>query len=212
MEDSDYSLADFNTWKVNALKAYLSKRNLKVEGNKATLVARAFPAWEMKVLLAETNVQLEIEKNQSYRSLLTIGTDGSAVILLDPCKDILSWKIGERRHERLAPVYFSDICVSILSRHAGKYVGMLERILNEYKEGKAFQYFDNNWLKEVFFCDINNLEYCYLKAQCTPSQRVICLTMFGSVSTRPKEILYQHTAHALLGTYDSVLNKLREIT
>jgi hypothetical protein len=42
MEDSDYSLEDFNTWKVNALKAYLSKCNLKVEGNKATLVARAF--------------------------------------------------------------------------------------------------------------------------------------------------------------------------
>ena len=65
MEDSDYSLADFNTWKVNALKAYLSKRNLKVEGNKATLVARAFAAWEMKVPLAETNVQLEIEKKNS---------------------------------------------------------------------------------------------------------------------------------------------------
>jgi hypothetical protein len=173
MEDSDYSLADFNTWKVNALKAYLSKRNLKVEGNKAKLVARAFAAWEIKVPLAETNVQLEIEKNQSYQSLLTIGTDGSAVILPDPCKDILPWKSEKEGMKDWHPVYFSDICVFILSRHAGKDVGMRERILNEYKEGKAFRYFDNNCrLKEVFFCDLNNLEYCYLKAQCTPSQHL----------------------------------------
>ena len=119
MEDSDYSLADFNTWKVNALKAYLSKRNLKVEGNKATLVAIAFAAWEMKVPLAETNVQLEIEKNQSYQSLLTIGTDGSAVILPDPCKDILPWKSEKEGMKDWPPVYFSNICVFILSRHAG---------------------------------------------------------------------------------------------
>ena len=152
MEDSDYSLADFNTWKVNALKAYLSKRNLKVEGNKATPNARAFAAWEMKVPLAETNVQLEIEKNQSYQSLLTIGTDGSAVILPDACKDILPWKSEKEGMKDWLPVYFSsDICVFILSRHAGKDVGMPERILTEYKEGKAFRYVDNNCLKEVFF-------------------------------------------------------------
>jgi hypothetical protein len=115
------------------------------------VVAHAFAAWEMKVPLAETNVQLEIEKNQSYQSLLTISTDGSAVILPDPCKDILPWKSEKEGMKDWPPVYFSDICIFILSRHAGKDVGMRERILNEYKEGKAFRYFDNNWLKEVFF-------------------------------------------------------------
>jgi hypothetical protein len=105
----------------------------------------------MKVPLAETNVQLEIEKNQSYQSLLTIGTNGSAVILPDSCKDILPWKSEKEGMKDWPLVYFSDICVFILSRLAGKDVGMRERILNEYKEGKAFRYFDNNWLKEVFF-------------------------------------------------------------
>ena len=105
----------------------------------------------MKVPLADTNVQLEIEKNQSYQSLLTIGTNVSAVILPDICKDILPWKSEKEGMKDWPPVYFSDICVFILSRLAGKDVGMRELILNEYKEGKAFRYFDNNWLKEVFF-------------------------------------------------------------
>jgi hypothetical protein len=96
-----------------------------------------------------------------------------------------------------------------------KDVGMRERILNEYKDGKAFQYFDNNSLKEVFFLLFKLLGILLSESAIyvhPPSVSVICLTMFGSVSTRPKEILYQHTAHVLLGTYDSVLNKLREIT
>ena len=41
MKNSEYTL---DTWKVNALKEYLSKQGLKVEGNKAMLVARAFAA------------------------------------------------------------------------------------------------------------------------------------------------------------------------
>ena len=47
MQNPEYTLEDFSKWKVNALKEYLSKRGLKVEGNKATLVARGFAAWEM---------------------------------------------------------------------------------------------------------------------------------------------------------------------
>ena len=35
---SECSLAYFQTWKVEALKAFLSKRGLKIDGNKLTLV------------------------------------------------------------------------------------------------------------------------------------------------------------------------------
>jgi hypothetical protein len=124
MEDSDYSLADFNTWKVNALKAYLSKRNLKVEGNKATLVAIAFAAWEMKVPLAETNVQLEIEKKPvlpktSYNRYRWFCSNFARSLQRHSSLEI--WK---RRHERLAPSLLQRYMR--FHRHAGKDVGMRE--------------------------------------------------------------------------------------
>ena len=57
MENPEHTLEDFSKWKVNALKEYLSKRGLKVEGNKATLVARAFAAWEMQIPMASDHRQ-----------------------------------------------------------------------------------------------------------------------------------------------------------
>ena len=88
MENPEYTLEDFSKWKVNALKEYLSKRGLKVEGNKATLVARAFAAWEIPV--SKSSVQLETEKNIAYQNLLRIDLDGSTIVLPDPLKDVIS--------------------------------------------------------------------------------------------------------------------------
>ena len=79
MENPEYTLEDFSKWKVNALKEYLSKRGLKVEGNKATLVARAFAAWEMQIPISKSSVQLETEKNIAYQNLLRIDLDGSTI-------------------------------------------------------------------------------------------------------------------------------------
>ena len=72
----------------------------------------------------------------------------------------------------MACAFFNDICVFILhaSRLAGKYVGMRERTLNEYKEGE--ETFDTSTI--TIFCGLYEfkLEYCFLRARCTPSQRI----------------------------------------
>ncbi|XP_067948705.1 uncharacterized protein [Watersipora subatra] len=44
--------------------------------------------------------------------------------------------------------------------------------LKSYKTGKAYSYFFNDWIQEVFFHDIRDTDACYLKSTCTPSQRV----------------------------------------
>lgn len=172
MENPEYTLEDFSRWKVNALKEYLSKRGLKVEGNKATLVARAFAAWEMQIPISKSSVQLETEKNIAYQNLLRIDLDGSTIVLPDPLKDVSAWISEKEGLKHWPPIYFSDICVFILGKHPGKDVGMRQRMLNEYKEGKAFRYFDNDWLKEIFYYPVNDTDYCLLKAECTPSQRL----------------------------------------
>ena len=46
---TDMTMDKFKMWKVGALKDYLSKKSFRTTGNKETLVARAFTAWENKV-------------------------------------------------------------------------------------------------------------------------------------------------------------------
>ncbi|CAC5421812.1 unnamed protein product [Mytilus coruscus] len=48
-----------------------------------------------------------------------------------------------------------------------------DRLMKDYKEGKAYSYFTSGWLKEVCYHHIdNNSPYCFLKAECTASQRI----------------------------------------
>ncbi|XP_020624114.1 uncharacterized protein LOC110061621, partial [Orbicella faveolata] len=46
-------------------------------------------------------------------------------------------------------------------------------VLNEYKEGKVYCLFDPGWLKEISYQKImDDLEYCFLKANCTHSMKI----------------------------------------
>ena len=43
----------------------------------------------------------------------------------------------------------------------------------EYKQGKAYRYFTDNLISEVYYNSISDeSKYCYLKTKCLPSQRV----------------------------------------
>ena len=51
--------------------------------------------------------------------------------------------------------------------------GLDERLLNEYKEGKAYRYFSGKWVKEIYYHYISEKsDKCMLKAKVTPSQAV----------------------------------------
>ena len=125
----------------------------------------------MKIPVLKSQSELEIQKTLDYKALLTVEDDGGKLITLpDPRTEIYHWTGEKDGMKNWPPIFFNDICVFILSRHAGQEVDMRKRILNEYKEGKAFRYFDNKWMKEIYVCEVGN--FCFLKGECTPSQRI----------------------------------------
>ncbi len=50
---------------------------------------------------------------------------------------------------------------------------MIQRMLRDYKEGKAYSYFDAEWLRQIEYHPISeNSKYCVLRAECVPSGRI----------------------------------------
>ena len=48
-----------------------------------------------------------------------------------------------------------------------------QRVECEYKEGKAYRYFADGFMGEIFINEVNDKsQICILKAKCLPSQRV----------------------------------------
>ena len=68
-------------------------------------------------------------------------------------------------------IFFMDISkyyATVISRN-----DLWQRVECEYKEGKAYRYFTNGFMGEVFINEVSNVsELCILKARCVPSQRV----------------------------------------
>ncbi len=68
--DDCMTIDDFKRWKVDALKDYLRQRGLGVSGNKETLVARAFVAWELKLPKVLTPQEYRDNVKKDFSSLL----------------------------------------------------------------------------------------------------------------------------------------------
>ena len=76
-------------------------------------------------------------------------------------------------------------------------------LLTDYKEGKAFFYFDSKWLKEVFYHNISSESpYGFVKAEGTPSMNIQHHPhQVWCVSRRTLSKLSVVTAHVLQGVY-----------
>ena len=159
----------FAMWTVAALQEFVVRRGYSKQGSKADLVARAFVSWERKDPILQREVDLAEACNRQYQDRLRVGD----TVLPDPDKiPEIEWK-GEKGGLKLwPPIMLWDISQFLLADQARKDIG--SRILNEYKEGKGYRYYTSEWLKEVFFHDLGHVgpDLCFLKAQCTPSQRL----------------------------------------
>ena len=63
--------------------------------------------------------------------------------------------------------YYSIICGCVGKK------SIVQRIECEYKQGKAYRYFTDNFISEVYYNNISDeSKYCYLKTKCLSSQRV----------------------------------------
>ena len=107
-------------------------------------------------------------KKKQYQSLLNVNGEQ----LPDPFTELEDNWIGEEKGvEKWPPILQIQIAEFILTAEQGSDLG--KRLLSDYKEGKAFSYFDSQWLKEVFYHPISDThELCFLKSQSTPSQRI----------------------------------------
>ncbi|XP_070555668.1 uncharacterized protein [Ptychodera flava] len=70
-------------------------------------------------------------------------------------------------------IFLSDITMYIMANHPGNDVPLQQRLLNEYKEGKAYRLYTGGWLKEIFYHAVSqHSEYCFLKANCCHTMKI----------------------------------------
>ena len=169
MSSEELSLDEIRQWRVDALKEFCRKRNLKTSGRKDELVARVFAASEMKVPICATAVELALQTENEKAKLLQV----SNICLPDPLKIKEGW-IGEADGiKSWPPIFLSDITIFLMADHPGKDVTFNKRVLTEYKEGKAHRLFQSGWLKEVFIHSISDESvYCFLRANCTHTMKI----------------------------------------
>ena len=132
------TLDDFRRWKVPQLKTFLRNRGLKTTASKDELAALASSAEQLSAPVKLTAEEEIIQKKKQYQSLLNVIGEQ----LPDPFTELEDNKIGEEKGvEKWPPILQIQIAEFILTAEQGSDLG--KRLLSDYKEGKAFSYFDS---------------------------------------------------------------------
>ncbi|KAJ8317469.1 hypothetical protein KUTeg_005373 [Tegillarca granosa] len=164
--DQDISLDELSTWKLDSLRSFLCRRGLSTDGSKAELTALCYAAAKMKISVKPSGEDYLKQIEKDYMDLLTL----ESLILPDPLKLCDGWVDETDGISVWPPVFLSDIA-NFLMANSDK--STTTKYLNEYKVGKAYEYFSSRWIKEVFYHKISKESmHCFLRAKCTPSQRV----------------------------------------
>lgn len=155
-------LEEVQTWSTDSLKEYCRKRGYKVSGTRSELCARVYFLYNKNTPEEPTLKEQEISKKKDYKTLLSIGTRTT-----DPNK-LKTWISELDGIKKWPPVSYTDI-VKFITKQGHSLSG---DALTSYKTGKAFGYFYSDWLKEIFYHPVKGTDVCYLKATCTPSNRL----------------------------------------
>ena len=126
---------------------------------------RAFAAYE-------ENCPVDIEVEHRERLLLVEYKKKFEILSLeDPMSVKHGWLNEENGLRFWSKLYFVDI-----SRYYSTTIcreSLWQRLECEYKEGKAYRYYANGFIGEVFINLLaDECKYCYIKTKCIPSQRV----------------------------------------
>ena len=127
---------------------------------------RAFSAWEDNLPVDVWAEQQQKRLLAEYKAKLVV----EGVNLEDPFETQTGWTGEKAGLTKWPSVYFIDISRYLNGKNPQD---LMERLLNEYKVGKAYRYFTAEWVKEIFYHDINSKsDKCAVKAKVTPSQAV----------------------------------------
>ena len=168
--EAKMTLAEFKMWSEPSLRSYLSLRKKNIDGDFETLVYRAMAAYEENIPVDSEAEQRSRTLTSEYKKKLIVPDFDT--VLPDPFSLSDGW-LSESKDSGLQhwpSVYFMDI---------DKYLQIINfssdlmcRLRSEYKEGKAYRYFKCDWVKEIFFHNVNSFsKYCFLKGRVTPSMR-----------------------------------------
>ena len=128
---------------------------------------RAFATHENGEPIDRDKEHIERKLLDEYKAKLSINDN----ILPDPIDLKEGWIGEEAGIKLLTQLYLTDITwfdSDVLDKK-----GIIQRVECQYKQGKAYRYFTNNFVGEVFINNLNNeSKYCFLKTKCLPSQRV----------------------------------------
>lgn len=176
---TELTLDEIKHWTVTALKDFLRVRGIKTTGRKEALVALVYSCTQLRVDVKPDEIEEDRQRSEQYAELLQI----KGQRIPDPIGELKSDWIGEKQGVHIwPPVSHSEIadwllneapCPSEPSGRVHKETSLHQRLLSDYKEGKAYSYFKSHWLQEVFYHPISDdSSLCILKSQCTPSQAV----------------------------------------
>ena len=122
------------------------------------LVARVFMAQEMQLPLKLQKSEVESRLQKEYKELLKI--EGG--YLPDPMCDLEKGWLAEKEGKG----YWPQTLIGDIGAHLGQKnakVDLLDRIMNEYKEQKAYSYVESQYVYEVLYHEIGpSSSYCFL--------------------------------------------------
>lgn len=167
----DMSLDKFSMWTIPSLKDFLKKKGMQTSGvNKQTLVARAFCAWENNVQDKLTSEEIRLTCAKEYQLCCCLVVNKERI---DPFK-LNNWQDENKSMSLWPPIFLRDISDYLVTKEHDVFSTELrQRLLKDYKDQKSFSFFTSNWLLEIFYHPVfETSEACFLKADCTPSQRL----------------------------------------
>ena len=127
------SFEDFKLWKVRELRVFLRDRGLKITGAKEELVALAYAACQLSVLLKPSAAEEHKVKQEQYSALLDIG----GKTIPDPLTGLTAGWIGEKDGICNWPLIFHLQIAEFLLTVEQSSTGLNKCLLSDYKEGKA---------------------------------------------------------------------------
>ena len=128
---------------------------------------RAFHCWEDGVTADSDQEHKERTLLEEYKNKLLIDD----CVVPDPLTLKTGWlKEDENGLVKWPSLYFHDIATYLQTKTSSV---LMNHLINEYKEGKAYRYFTCHFVKEVYYHDISaSSKVCILKCKVTPSQRI----------------------------------------
>ncbi|CAH1266690.1 Hypp3518 [Branchiostoma lanceolatum] len=182
-ETNGPSLGEIKRWTVPALRDFLRVRGLKTTGLKDDLISLVNAAVLLRYPIKPDEIAEDRRRSAEYAELLIV--KGTSTKLPDPLSLTEGWiKETDGGVKQWPPVSYFEVAAWILSeapcvslpRGSSKDQErdtLHKRLLSDYKEGKAYSYFDSKWLNEVLYHPIApDSDMCLVKTTCTPSQSI----------------------------------------